>query len=309
MKLRAESVGSYPRIGDTPRLQRYRRAVQDHQAGKISDAQRREAGLEMVRRALQEQAEAGLDRLTDGLIFWDDPVSHLVRGLSGVGITDLVRFYDTNTYFRRPRITALPERRGPILLEDYRDAARLSPRPVKVVLTGPVTLTRLSLLDGPDERAVCERLTRILADEIADLRGAGAQIFQIDEPELTRRPADAERVNGALAAFGEAGVHVSFGDAAPVLDALLDGPAAWIGLDLSYGPGLLERLPPRRKPILFGCVDARTTRREDPDRVAAALRGVARDGDAVGPSTGLEYLPRDRAQEKLRVVARVRERI
>ena len=307
MTITAESVGSYPRIGDTPKLQRYRRAIQKHQADKISNEALEAAGAEMVRRAVAEQTEAGLDVVTDGLIFWNDPVSHLVRGLDGVEVTGLVRFFDTNTYFRQPKITALPERNGPILVEEVRFAAAHSRRPVKAVLTGPYTITKLSVLQGVDEEAVEARLTDILSEEIAALRGAGATRIQIDEPELLRNPGDVDRVNANLARLGEVGVHVFFGDANPVAQALLAGPAAWVGLDLSYSPGLVEKLKQRTKPIVFGCIDARTTRLEEPRAVADSIQPAVRDGDAVGPSTGVEYLPRPRAKEKLGIVSKVRD--
>lgn len=307
MEITAESTGSYPRVGDTPELQKLRRSIQKHQSGKISDADLQKASGEMVRRSIEEQSEAGLDVVTDGLIAWNDPVSHCVRGLKGVEITGLVRFFDTNTYFRQPRITALPERNGGIVLDEYRLAAAKSQKPVKAVLTGPYTLTKLSVLQGVEEQAVEACLTEILAGEIAELRRAGATRIQIDEPELLRNPGDAGRVNANLEKLGPVGVHVYFGDATPVAEALLNGPAAWVGFDLSYSPDLLDALKRRSKPILLGCIDARTTRLENPETVAKAVRSVLRRDDAIGPTTGLEYLPRPRAREKLDILCKVRK--
>jgi 5-methyltetrahydropteroyltriglutamate--homocysteine methyltransferase len=116
----------------------------------------RDAENEMTRRAIADQARAGLDVLTDGQIRWYDLISHLAGKLEGVQIKGLLRFFDTNSYFRQPVLTALPRRTGPLVVEDYafaRNALGHLPTPpdkagkiaIKPVLTGPYTLAKFSL--------------------------------------------------------------------------------------------------------------------------------------------------------------------
>ena len=60
----------------------------------------------MVDEIIHEQEEAGLDFVTDGQVSWADPVSHLLAPLDGVRTDGLLRFLDTNFYFRQPVIEA-----------------------------------------------------------------------------------------------------------------------------------------------------------------------------------------------------------
>ena len=56
----------------------------------------------MTELALSEQIHAGLNLLTDGQIRWYDPISHVAGKLSGISSNGLLRFFDTNSYFRQP---------------------------------------------------------------------------------------------------------------------------------------------------------------------------------------------------------------
>src|SRR3972149_6953064 len=68
----------------------------------------------------------------------------LAHGLDGFEITGLLRWFDTNPYFRQPRALRTPPWRGPITVEDWRFAASATEVPVKQCLVGPYTLGRLA---------------------------------------------------------------------------------------------------------------------------------------------------------------------
>jgi len=91
------STGSYPRIGDTAELQILRRTIAAADRGEKTAADLADAQDFMTRRAIEEQAGAGLDVVTDGLIRWYDPISHLAGKLSGVKINGLLRFFGETT--------------------------------------------------------------------------------------------------------------------------------------------------------------------------------------------------------------------
>jgi methionine synthase II (cobalamin-independent) len=97
---------SYPRIGDQPKQQRLRKAYGRLELGEITEAYFEKVQQSVVKASVREQEEAGLDLVTDGQIRWYDPVSHLAGKLEGVKINGLLRFFDTNFYFRQPIITA-----------------------------------------------------------------------------------------------------------------------------------------------------------------------------------------------------------
>ncbi len=87
-----------------------------------------------------------------------------------------------------------------------------------------------------------------------------------------------------------------------------------LGLDFTYNPRFAERVVAlgSQKPLGLGLVDARNTRLEDPDGVAhqvdRILLRVKGEVCYLNPSAGLEYLPRDRARAKLKLLADIRGR-
>ena len=104
-----------------------------------------------------------------------------------------------------------------------------------------------------------------------------------------------------------------FGDALPLWDELMAMPVDVIGLDLTYGPKLVDRIAESGAPraLVLGAVDGRNTKLETRDalyrildRALPTLRGPV----GLGPSCGLELMPRARARAKLEnMVAIARE--
>jgi 5-methyltetrahydropteroyltriglutamate--homocysteine methyltransferase len=322
MELILTHHSSYPRIGDSADHQLLRRTIAQWEKGEKSEADLRAAEDRMTELALKEQLDAGLEVVTDGQIRWYDAISHLAGKLEGIRITGLLRLFDTNTYFRQPLVRGEIERTKPLLVEDFRFAQARSSRPVKPVLTGPVTLARHSVLGngraGGFERLV-ESYTTALAAEVGALAAAGASLIQIDEPSLLKHTEDlplAEHSLKALAATKEGSqlmLALYFGDAVPVYDRLQALPVDALCLDFTYSPGLVERVSTQgsAKPLALGLVDGRNTRLEDPRAVATQLEKLAKAlGPArcwLSPSCGFEYLPRDRAQLKLQHLRTIRK--
>jgi 5-methyltetrahydropteroyltriglutamate--homocysteine methyltransferase len=321
MELILASAGSYPRIGDTPEAQRHRRAYAQHERGEISDAEWRTVEDEVAVEVVREQTAAGLDVVTDGQIRWYDPISHLARHWDGVQVDGLLRYFDTNFYFRQPVVTGAVRRRGPVLRREFEVARGATDRIVKPVLTGPYSLAQGSILEGGyrNRRELARAYAGILAHEVADLVHAGAVLIQVDEPYLLRKPEDAELVREGLevlaAARGPAhlALYTYFGDSLPLWDALIEMPVDLLGLDLTYGPGLAERIGASgaSRTLVLGVVDGRNTRLETRDALYRvldrALPGIA-GPVGLGPSCGLELLPRERARAKLEnMVALARE--
>ncbi len=339
MNLVLTSAGSYPRIGDSPELQVLRRTIAGVDRSECTRADLAEAEAEMTRRAIEDQVRAGLELITDGQIRWYDPISHLAGKLSGVQIKGLLRFFDTNFYFRQPVLTAKPERQGPLVVDEFRFASNAlgsMPPPaekgslptLKPVLTGPYTLAKFSLatdsgMNALEARAVA--YAEALAAELRALAEAGAQIIQVDEPAIIKYPQDWRIFERALEPLVEnrreaAGsgrnaqlaLYVYFHDCAPVYEKLASLPVDMLGIDFTYNPKLLEIVAAAGSPIpiALGLVDGRNTKLENPATVARHLEKLLPkiSGSRVylGTSCGLEYLPRDRAYAKLELLSKVR---
>ncbi|MGD0124579.1 MAG: hypothetical protein ABSF46_04415 [Terriglobia bacterium] len=321
MELALCNHSSYPRIGDDPEHQLLRRTIAQHDKGEKTDEAVRAAQDRMTELALAEQTEVGVDLVTDGQIRWADPISHLAGKLSGVRVNGLLRFFDTNFYFRQPVVEARPERTEPLLLEEFRFAQEKSARPVKAVLTGPYTLARFSVGENGASTGfeqMLEGYTVALAAEVAALAAAGATVIQIEEPALLQHVDDFLRFEQCLTALARSkdsaqlALSIYFGDPAAVYDQLQTLPVDILGLDFTYSPGLADRVISNgtARTLMLGLVDGRNTRLEDPAAVARQLEELARGAGLnrayLSPSCGLEYLPRDRARQKLKQLAVIR---
>jgi 5-methyltetrahydropteroyltriglutamate--homocysteine methyltransferase len=215
----------------------------------------------------------------------------------------------------------------PITVEDWRfaesaaaDAARErggEKLPVKATLVGPYSLARLSDLGDLDRERVTMALAEALREEIRALFAAGAPVVQIDENALTliaddddgeRRMASEALRRLTDGVEGHVTLAVTMGSAEPAGASLFfDLPFASYLFDLIAGPDnwrLIARAPGDRG-IVAGVADARNTRPDDESlmiwaaRYAAGLSNRGLDRVGLSPSTGLEYLPRDRAKQKI----------
>src|SRR5574342_1244522 len=119
MQIVLTNAGSYPRIGETPELQQLRRTIAAWERKEAGPDALRAAEDALVRAALDDQLEAGLDLVTDGQIRWYDPISHLAGKLAGVEINGLLRLFDTNFYFRQPIVRGAVARRQAMVLAEY----------------------------------------------------------------------------------------------------------------------------------------------------------------------------------------------
>jgi 5-methyltetrahydropteroyltriglutamate--homocysteine methyltransferase len=340
------STGSYPRIGDSPELQVLRKTIAALDRGERTTADLLDAEHEMTRRAIADQMKAGLDVITDGLVRWYDPISHLAGKLENVKIRGLLRFFDTNCYFRQPVLTGKPVRRGPLVIHEYgfaRNALGHLPTPkgkagklsVKPVLMGPYTLAKFSQAEhsgnGEPESFACLETRAMayaeaLAAEIGALAEYGAELIQVDEPAAVKFPEDWTIFENSLAPLIKArdqvrearrnveiALYFYFHDCTALYEKLVKLPADIIGLDCTYNPKLADLIASAGspRPLGLGLVDARNTRLEDPDVLAWQIERMLSKIDGgrayLGPSSGLEYLPRDRAFAKLELLGKVRE--
>ena len=198
--------------------------------------------------------------------------------------------------------------------------AAAAPREVKPVLTGPYSLAQGSILEGGyrNRHALARAYAEVLAEEIADLAGAGAGLIQVDEPYFLQHPEDADVVRetfahaGGGAGLGPAGVlRPTSATPCRSTTTLMALPADVIGLDFTYSPKLAARIAEAgtARTLALGLIDGRNTKLET---AAAALphprpRAARGSGETayLNPSCGLEFLPRDRARAKLETMARL----
>jgi 5-methyltetrahydropteroyltriglutamate--homocysteine methyltransferase len=319
MRLLTKNTGSYPRVGEGPEKLRLRRAYAQLEQGTITEAEFSAVQDDYTREVIAEQVEAGLDVVTDGQIRWYDAVSHFAKLLDGTSVNGLVRFFDTNYLVRQLVVDGPIKHRGPLIADEYAFAKKNAAKPVMPVITGPFTLAKHTVAgrrEVPFDRCYAE-MVAALAREIIAIRKAGADRLQVDEPSILAHPDEFdlffEGVR-ALAAHTRGlalELYTYFGDATPLYEKLQALPVDVLGLDFTYGPGLIEKIAAAGsdKGLGFGLIDARNTKLEDERAVVGVLEKLLPKVKGarvyLNPSCGLEYLPRDRAQRKLRHLVRI----
>ena len=212
-------VGNYPKISPDAKAPSLRTAISRFDESRITLEELKRVEEEVTKEVIQDQVDSGLDLVTDGQIRWDDGQTYIARGIQGFTVNGLIRYFDTNTYYRHP----IPENRlqsnGAITVKDYEFAAANSARPVKAVITGPYSLARLSQLGCyEDLRSLVMDLVPILNREAKALQSAGASVIQFDEPSILKHKEGidlfAEAIEGVTAGVtATTGVCTIFGDA------------------------------------------------------------------------------------------------
>ena len=308
--IRTSITGSYPRIGDTPETQKHRRGIASLDKGELTKEGFLSIEREVTKEVIGLQIKAGIELITDGLIRWEDPFSYWSRRINGFTVSGLLRYFDTNTYYRQPVCAGALTWSGPISVDDYRYAQSVSSVPVKPIVTGPFTFVSLSKDNyyHSKEKFVLS-LAEVLNQEVLALEKAGATIVEIDEPLITW-----DKDNYGLFEKGFTrlikGVkvpillHTSFGDLTGIYPKIQELPYYQLGVDCVMGVkniDLLRKDIPK-KPVALGLIDSRNTRMENISEVVAILREflnkVTQPLDLC-PNTGLEFLPREVAQSKL----------
>jgi 5-methyltetrahydropteroyltriglutamate--homocysteine methyltransferase len=173
-------------IGSFPQTAEVRKARAAHTKGSLDQA----AYTEFLRRetetAVRWQEEIGLDVLVHGEFERNDMVQYFGEQLSGYAFIKhgWVQSYGSR-YVRPPIIFGDVSRPKPMTVEWSSYAQSLTGKPMKGMLTGPVTMLQWSFVrdDQPREQT-CRQIALALRDEVADLENAGIGIIQIDEPAV-----------------------------------------------------------------------------------------------------------------------------
>ena len=139
-----------------------------------------------VDRVVDLQEEMGLDVLVHGEPERDDMVRYFAAQLAGFALPEAgwVQSYGSRCV-RPPVLYGDVSRPGPMSVKWWAYAASRTNKPMKAVLTGPLTMLRWSFVrdDQPLEDTAAQ-LALAISDEVSDLQEAGARVVQVDEPGL-----------------------------------------------------------------------------------------------------------------------------
>ncbi len=173
-------------IGSFPQTKELRRARAAFRSGSLSRPDYDATIRGLIQDAIHFQEKAGLDVLVHGEFERNDMVEFFGERLSGFAFTrnGWVQSYGSRCV-KPPIIYGDVARPRPMTVAWTVYAQSLTHRPVKGMLTGPVTMLQWSFVrdDQPRERT-CRQLALAIRDETLDLEAAGVQVIQIDEPAI-----------------------------------------------------------------------------------------------------------------------------
>ncbi len=304
-------TGSFPRsdelIEATRAYDRKRLEGEALQAAYTKDA----------RAVVDLQVKAGLAHVDDGLLNWQDLLRPLAEALPGVKLAALTRWYDNNTFYRKPILTQPIAGGASISDRYYRTEVLPRGKSWRAVMPGPYTFSRLSEdKNYGNPRDVILDVSKVLARQARHLQSRGFGFIQISEPSLTTDPPDRDTqhvLEGALASIvrgleAKTLLHTYFGDPTALLDFLLDLPTSYLGLDFQQVS--LDALAHRdfNRGLVVGLMDARNSPVESPRELVEFARQVqdkvAPRDLLLAPNAELEFLPRWVAEAKLEALGR-----
>ncbi len=334
------TVHGYPRQGPDREL---KKAVEGYWKGRLTADDLRATAAELRRSTWQQLADAGLDEVPTGTFSYYDhvldagvmlgaiPARHraavdadaldgyfaMARGTQDVAPLEMTKWFDTNYHYLVPELgpdTVFAADSGK-QTQELKEALALG-LTARPVLLGPITYLLLAkpapaAAEDFDPLTLLDRLLPVYAELLADLRAAGADWVQLDEPALVQDRTPAE-LNAAARAYRELGALVDRskllvatyfdrpGEALPVLAA---SPVEGLALDFTV-EGTLDDLaavgglPDKR--LVAGVVDGRNIWINDYEKslaTLATLLGLAGQVD-VAASCSLLHVPLDAAVER-----------
>lgn len=321
MKLLTANSGSYPRVGEKENQLRLRQAYQKWEKDEISGQELESVYEDYSEEVIKEQEKAGLDVVTDGLLRWYDPFSHFAQNIEGCKINGLLRYFDTNFYFRQPVVEDEVSLAEPTVKDEFLKASEFASKTLKPVITGAYTMAKSSINNHYKN---FDQLTLdfadIMAQEVKELSEAGAEEIQVNEPAILGNEEDFEIFSKAIEIISEQSkpaqldLYVYFGDSTPLYQKLQKLPVDMLCLDFTYSPDLPDKIfeAGSEKLLGLGLFNARNTKMEKEKDIVSTIEkivsGVDTDKIYLNPSCGLEFLPRKRAFEKLDKIVDVAEK-
>ncbi|MEV4460640.1 5-methyltetrahydropteroyltriglutamate--homocysteine S-methyltransferase [Microbispora sp. NPDC049633] len=298
------TIGSFPQTGE---LRRARAALA---AGEIGEAAYESVVRTEIERVIALQERLGLDVLVHGEPERNDMVQYFAEHLDGFAVTRHGWVQSYGSRCTRPPILHGDVRRPePITVRWARYAQSLTSKPVKGMLTGPVTIVAWSFVrDDLPLREVVFQVADAVREEVGDLEEAGISVIQVDEPALRelvplRRAEQDAYLEWAVAAYrwatsGASGrtqihTHLCYSDADQILAAIdgLDADVTSIESARSRGR-LLGAAGDFSRGLGPGVYDIHSPRVPGADEVEGllteALRAVPAERLWVNPDCGLK---------------------
>src|SRR5436190_940740 len=320
-------------IGSFPQTAEIRQARAQLRQGEIDQAEYLHRMRSEVERTIGFQEEVGLDVLVHGEPERNDMVQYFAEQMEGYVFTQSawVQSYGSR-YVRPPMLFGDVSRPSPMTTDWIAFAQSLTEKPVKGMLTGPVTMLQWSFVRDDQPRSeTCEQLALAIRDEVADLEEEEIKVIQVDEPAIReglplRRDRWGEYLKWAVYCFRVATAvvrdetqiqtHMCYSDFGDIMEQIqqMDADVLLIeaarsrmellhdwertGYAQEIGPGVYDIHSPRVPPA-----------EEMAELLRAAARVLRPEQLWVNPDCGLKTRTREEIEPALRNMARASEQL
>jgi len=301
--------------------------LKGHQKGDLVSGDEGEEIRDAYERArsevIDDQFEAGLDRVVEGQLRWDDMLAHPLTVHENVETGGIVRYYDNNNFYRDPQVRGELTFSGDVAAELDAAAERVDDDELQAVLPGPYSLFDLATDEHyGDDADFLAAVAEFLAGEV-EAFPAHETLFLLEPSLVTRPPGDeddfdaraSEAVDRVAAATDADVVVQTYWGALEekVYAHLLDADVDAVGFDFvtaqqdnlyninEYGA---------TDDVALGLVDGQNTLVESPETIDERVEWVDEqahlaDFETVYLTTNTElfYLPVNKYREKLTALA------
>ena len=323
-------VGSYPQpdwLIDSDLLKTMVPRVRVPEIWRVGEPWLEQAQDDATLLAVRDMERAGIDIITDGEMRRESYSNRFATALEGVDIEHPATIAGrTGQPVRVPRIVGRIRRRHPVEVPDALFLRRNTERTIKITLPGPFTMSRQARNEFyDDEEELVMDFAAAVNEEAQDLKQAGADVIQLDEPWIETAPEMAARcalkaIDRALEGVaGPTALHMCFGYAQLVhdkskgryafLEPLADSAVDQISIEAAQPKldlGVLKSIS--RQTIMLGVLDLGTAAIESPQEISARIRAglehVPAERLIPAPDCGMKYLARETAFGKLQALAR-----
>ena len=294
--------------------------------------------LKAAAEVINDQIECGIDIVTDGEVRRENYIHYHCRHITGVDFNTLTEKIARTGNYKcwLPTIVAKVEAQDSFLVHDWKVSQKLSSKPVKITIPGPMTIadTIANTYYKSDDKMGFD-LAGVINVEIKRLQKAGCKYIQVDEPLFARKPQKAidfgidnlakcfeglenieiEKITHICCGYPDKLDVINYPKApldsykkiAKALDAsLIDS----VSIEDAHRYNDLELLRNFTKTkVIFGLIKIASsqieTKEEIENRVLDALNYIDKKQLIAAPDCGLGHLPRQLAIEKLKIMVDV----
>ena len=294
--------------------------------------------LQAATEVIKDQIECGIDIVTDGEVRRENYIHYHCRHIAGVDFETLTEKVARTGNYKcwLPTITAKVEAQDSFLVHDWKVSQKLSSKPVKITIPGPMTIadTIANTYYKSDDKMGFD-LAEVINVEIKRLQKAGCKYIQVDEPLFARKPQQAidfgidnlakcfeglenteiEKITHICCGYPDKLDAVNYPKApldsykkiAKALDASLIDT---VSIEDAHRYNDLEVLSDFTKTkVIFGLIKIASSQKETEEemenRVLDALNFIDKQQLIAAPDCGLGHLPRQLAIEKLKIMVNV----